>query len=294
MTISVIVITYKRLTELKETMQQLLEEKTEYEEIILVDNNSEDGTYEYGMTLAEQDSKVKFYSLSKNLGVAGGRNFAVGKAKGDVLVFLDDDAVFEEKGYFRKIREKLEKEKQIGALAFRIINFYTGEMRTEEIPFTDKNLDMEQERLTSTYIGAGHAIRREIFEKCGLYPQDYFYGVEELDLSFRVIDKGYHILYFPDVKVLHKQVNTGRVTNLEKWTMSYRNRMMTAYRYLSLKYRVVLGIVLFAKILILSRSIRAPFDGLRRYYRDRREIEKQRVNREAIHYMKKNYGRLWI
>ena len=294
MTISVVVITYKRLKELQETMRLLLEEKTEYEEIILVDNHSEDGTYEYGTQLAEQEKKVQFYSLPENLGVAGGRNFAVKKAKGDILVFMDDDAVFEEKGYFQKTREKLEKEAKIGALAFRVINFYTREMRTEEIPFTDKNLDMEQERLTSTYIGAGHAIRRVVFEKCGLYPEDYFYGVEELDLSFRIIDAGYDIVYFPTVKVLHKQVNTGRVTNQEKWIMSYRNRMITAYRYLSWKYRFVLGTLLFAKITILSRGVKAPAEGLCRYCRDKKQVETRRVKKEAIAYMKANYGRLWI
>ena len=294
MTISVVVITYKRLTELQETMQQLLEEKTEYEEIILVDNHSEDGTYEYGTSLAEQETQVQFYSLPENLGVAGGRNFAVEKAKGDVLVFLDDDAVFEEKGYFQKIRQKLEAEPKIGALAFRIINFYTREMRTEEIPFTDKNLDMEQERLTSTYIGAGHAIRKEVFEKCGLYPEDYFYGVEELDLSFRIINAGYDILYFPEVKTLHKQVNTGRVTNQEKWIMSYRNRMMTAYKYLPWKYQIGLGMILFAKITILSRGISAPVQGLKRFQTAKGHTRKQRISKEAIAYMKKNYGRLWI
>lgn len=294
MTISVVVITYKRLAELQETMQLLLEEKTEYEEIILVDNHSEDGTYEYGTELANKEEKVQFYSLPKNLGVAGGRNFAAQKAKGDVLVFLDDDAILASKGYFGKIKQKLEKEERVGVLAFQIINFYTKKMRSEEIPFTDKNLDMEQERLTSTYIGAGHAIRKEIFEKCGLYPQDYFYGVEELDLSFRVIDAGYEILYFPAVKVLHKQVLTGRVSNQEKWAMSYRNRMMTAYRYLSWQYRLVLGTVLFAKIMILGRSIMAPLTGFRRYCKDKKNVELSRVSEEAIAYMKANYGRLWI
>lgn len=294
MMVSVIIITYKRLAVLQESMSLLLEEKNEYEEIILVDNHSEDGTYEYGTELAAKEEKVQFYSLSQNLGVAGGRNYAAKKAKGDILIFLDDDAVFASKGNFSKILHKMEEEEAVGVLAFQITNFYTKRMRTEEIPFTDKNLDMEQERLTSTYIGAGHAIRKEIFEKCGLYPEDYFYGVEELDLSFRVINAGYTILYFPAVKVLHKQVLTGRVTNQEKWVMSYRNRMITAYRYLSWKYRLVLGMVLFAKIMILSRSITAPLTGFLRYCKDKKDVEMCKVSKETIAYMKANYGRLWV
>jgi GT2 family glycosyltransferase len=240
------------------------------------------------------NTKIKFYSLTENLGVAGGRNYGVKQASGDVLVFLDDDAVFAQKGYFSAIREKMEKDPAIGALAFRVINFYTGQMRTEEMPFTDKKLDMSVERLTSTFIGAGHAIRKEIFEKCGLYPADYFYGVEELDLSFRIIDKGYRILYFPSVRVLHKQVNTGRVTNQEKWIMSYRNRMLTAYKYLPTKYVVGLGIVLFGKITILSKGINAPLEGLCRYKKKKQGTIVQKVSEPAIAYLQTNYGRLWI
>jgi GT2 family glycosyltransferase len=294
MTISVIIITYKRLRELKETIQSLQEEAEAWDELILIDNHSEDGTKAYGEELMAGNAKIKFCSLTENLGVAGGRNFGVKQASGDVLVFLDDDAVFAQKGYFSVIREKMEKDPAIGALAFRVINFYSGQMRTEEMPFTDKKLDMGVERLTSTFIGAGHAIRREVFEKCGLYPADYFYGVEELDLSFRIIDKGYSILYFPSVRVLHKQVNTGRVTNQEKWIMSYRNRMLTAYKYLPTKYVVGLGLVLFGKIAIRSRSITAPAEGLRRYKKNRRDTKRQVVSNEAVMYMKNNYGRLWI
>jgi GT2 family glycosyltransferase len=153
---------------------------------------------------------------------------------------------------------------------------------------------MSVERLTSTFIGAGHAIRREVFEKCGLYPEDYFYGVEELDLSFRIIDAGYRILYFPSVQVLHKQVNTGRVTNQEKWIMSYRNRLLTAYKYLPMKYVVGLGIILFGKITVLSKGISAPLEGLRRYRKSRKMTDTHKISREAIGYLKSNYGRLWI
>lgn len=294
MTISVIVITYKRLEELKESIQRLLEEQDDFDELILVDNHSEDGTEEYGQELAGTNDKVRFFSMQENLGVAGGRNYAIRQAIGDILVFLDDDAVFEEKGYFTAVRRKLAENPKLGALAFRIINFYSKEMRTEEIPFTNKKLDMNVERLTSMYIGAGHAIRKKVIDQCGLYPEDYFYGVEELDLSFRIIGASYQILYFPTVRVLHKQAITGRVTNQEKWIRSYRNRMLTAYRYLGVNYQLGLGILLFAKIAIKSRSISAPIKGLIRFVKDRRHTRKQRINKAAIRYMKENYGRLWI
>lgn len=294
MTVSVIVITYKRLEELKKSIECLLEEKDTFQELILVDNHSQDGTKEYGTALAEKEEKVKFYSLEENKGVAGGRNYAIKKATGDLLVFLDDDAFFAEKGYIGECLKKMQSDEKIGAMAFRIINFYTKEMRTEEIPFTNKKLDMNRERLASMFIGAGHAIRSEVLEKTGLYPEDYFYGVEELDLSFRIIDEGYQIIYDPAIRVFHKQHVAGRVSNKNKWIRSYRNRMITAYRYLGGKYQFVLGILLFAKIAILSHGISAPWQGFCQFCRDKKNVNKQRVKKETILYLKENYGRLWI
>ena len=296
MTASIIVITYKRLTELQESITALLEEKEEFDELILVDNHSGDGTKEYGRTLAKEEPKVKFYSLDENLGVAGGRNFAITKATGDILIFLDDDAVFSKKGNIAAVKRTFDEDYQrkIGVLAFRIVNFYTGTMRTEEMPFTDKSLDMSVARRTSAYIGAGHAIRKEVFEECGVYPEDYFYGVEELDLSFRVIDKGFEIWYWPEVVVLHKQVVTGRVTNKHKWIMAFRNRMLTSYRYLGAKYRMVIGCILFIKIAIKSKSLLVPIQGAICYEQDKKKTKKHRVSKETMLYLKNNYGRIWL
>lgn len=292
--ISVIIITYKRIDELKNTVESLLKEKDDFLELIIIDNHSEDGTYEYGSKLQEVEEKVHFWSLGKNMGVAGGRNFAMQQAHGEILFFMDDDAVLAKEGAFPRIVDKFRENPQIGVLAFRIINYYTKQMRTEEIPFTNKNLDMTQEWLTSTYIGAGHAIRKEVIDKCGLYPEDYFYGGEELDLSFRIINHGYDILYYPEVEVFHKQVPTGRITNKEKWIMVYRNRLLTAYRYLPKKYQYVSNILWGIKIFIKSGSIKSVIVALKRYMISKKEIHRETISSKTIAYLKKNYGRLWI
>lgn len=292
--VSIVIITYKRRKELQETIESLMEEEQDFDELILVDNHSCDGTKEYGEQLEAQNEKIRFFALEDNLGVAGGRNFAVKQAKGDILIFLDDDAVFAEKGYIPKVVKKLQEEKKTGVLAFRIINFYSGEMQRKEIPFTDKKINLEEERLTSAYIGAGHAIRREVFEACGYYPEDYFYGGEELDLSFRVIGHGYQICYTPDIKVLHKQAPSGRMENDKKWVMTYRNRLLTAYRYLPFfPYRLVSGAVWYAKILLITKKFSVPHEALRLYRERKNASERFEMNAEAMAYLRRNYGRIW-
>ena len=292
--ISVIVITYKRLEVLKGTINSLLLEQNDFEELILVDNCSQDGTLEYGQQLEIKQKKVKFYSLPENGGVAAGRNFAVQQALGDILVFIDDDAVFNSQGYLPEIEKKFEQNENLGILAFRIINYYSGKMQAKEFPFTNKKLDQEKERKTSTYIGAGHAIRKEVFEKCGDYPEDFFYGGEELDLSFRAIDHGYEIIYYPTVEVLHKQVPTGRVEESQKWIMTYCNRLVTAYKYLPNPYRNVSAFVWYIKIALKTKSFRVPNEALKFFKTRKKNLDvTERIGKSALKYMEKNYGRLW-
>lgn len=292
-TISVIIITYNRLEELQDTIENVMQDEKEYKELIIVDNASTVETQRYGEKISQKNHKIKYFRLESNLGVAGGRNYAIRKATGDILVFLDDDAIWGQKNTLAQLKEKFLSDLEVGILAFRIVNYYTKEDRREEFPFTDKSLPKDKERLTSTFIGAGHAIRRELFIKCGMYPEDFFYGGEELDFSFRVINSGYKILYFPRISVFHKQSVKGRMRNDEKWIMTYRNRMIISYKYLSSKYKIPSNIIWFAKIAAVARSIRVPFVAINRYKSVKRNLKKLPLNKSALQYMKKNYGRLW-
>lgn len=293
--ISIIVITYNRQKELAETIENIRLEESEYEELILVDNCSIDGTQEYGERLSKECDKIQYFRLAENLGVAGGRNYAIRKAKGDILVFLDDDAVWGQENSLSMIRNKFESDTKIGILAFKIVNFHTGNIRSEEFPFTNKKLSPDKERLTSAYIGAGHAIRRDVFERCGLYPEDFFYGGEELDLSFRVINQQYNILFYPKVEVLHKQVLKGRMKNDEKWIRVYRNRLIMGYKYLRWYHRIVSDILWFGKMAVKTRTIRCPWESVSQYRREKDKLKKEKVklNDLTVKYMKHNYGRLW-
>lgn len=293
--ISIIIITYNRIEELKETIDNVLSDGINYiYELIIVDNASCDGTYDYGHQLSKQNTIIKYFRLDDNLGVAGGRNYAIKRAKGDILVFLDDDAVWKTHNNLSKIVEKFEEQNNLGVIAFKITNYYTKQIRTEEFPFVNKKLNPDIERYTSTYIGAGHAIKREVFEECGLYPDDFFYGGEELDLSYRIIGKKYNILYCPHIEVLHKQVQKGRMSNKAKWIQVYRNRLISSYTNLRMLNRIVIGTIWFFKIMVKSRNIKVPFVALKRYFSERGKYSISVLDDSAYRYLKKNSGRLYF
>ena len=291
--IDLIIISYNRLDELKNTVNNVLKYKKSLNKIIIIDNNSIDGTDKWLQTL--NDETFEIILSKKNLGVAGGRNLGIRKSEADILVFLDDDAVFnEQKGNpFEIIRKNFEENKRLGVIAFKIINYYTKRVQKNEFPFTNKNIDENKKQNCAYYIGAGHAILNEVFIKCGLYPEDYFYGKEELDLSLRAINKGFEISYDPNIEIFHKQSPKGRMKNDEKWIQVYRNRLIVSYKYYPFLYRVFTNILWFIKISIVSNSIIVPIKGYIKYLKAKKNLKQSLINKENIKYIKKYYGRLY-
>jgi GT2 family glycosyltransferase len=291
--LSVIIITYNRKNELKECIESIFNQTILPDEIIVIDNNSNDGTEELFLSGEISHPIIKYFKLNKNLGVAGGRNYGISKTQGDILIFIDDDAIIEPEDAFEKVISKFNEDKDLGVCAFKIVNFYTKKIMPEEFPHKDKSLDPNKEFETSYFIGAGHAIKKEVFEKCGLYPEDFFYGMEELDLSFRILDKGYKIIYYPAVIVWHKKSPYGRITNEEKWIYTLRNRMCISYKYLPIKDFIISSIIWFAKVAIRSKSIIIPMLGFKKFLKTRYNITRNPVKKETLRKIKELRGRIW-
>ncbi len=79
-------------------------------------------------------------------------------------------------------------------------------------------------------------MKREVIQKTGLYPEDFHYGMEEYDLSYRILNAGYTIGYDNSVTVAHKESPLGRQPNYRKLQMQWINKSKVAWRYLPFKY----------------------------------------------------------
>jgi GT2 family glycosyltransferase len=84
----------------------------------------------------------------------------------------------------------------------------------------------------------GHAVRKGVFEKCGLCRKDFLYGSEDLYLSYRMIQNGYKIFYASDVIVDHYQRYLSPLSRLagltgEKYLyFTIGNKIWIDYKYL--------------------------------------------------------------
>jgi len=300
-TISVILITYGRKEDLKSCLNSILKQGYNDYELIIVDNNEDELISNYLKELIskikDKDKyKVRYYKVNKNLGVTGGRNFGIKKAKGDILVFIDDDAFLENKNTLQKVYSNFFRDSQIGALSFKIINYYSKKIERKEFPHKNKRLNPDKQFETSYFIGAGHAIKKEIFNKIGLYSEDFFYGMEELDLSFKIIDSGYKIYYYPEVIVWHKQSLEGRLTEKEKWQKILENRIKVSIRNLPWIYIIINTLIWSVKVFIeVKGDFIVVFKSYRNIFRGRKNILKERkvVNLETLSKLKRLQGRLY-
>lgn len=89
--------------------------------------------------------------------------------------------------------------------------------------------------------GCAVLIKREVFEKIGLYNEDYFLYLEDLDFSVRVIKAGFKIIYQPGAVVWHKNAQSGGFRSGIHDYFFTRNRLLFGSKYASAKTKFALG-----------------------------------------------------
>lgn len=92
--ITVYIPTFNRLTLLKRAVNSVLNQTISDIEIIIVDDNSSDGTKNYLHNLSLQDKRVRYYIKDSNGGACESRNIAIEMALGKYITGLDDDDFF--------------------------------------------------------------------------------------------------------------------------------------------------------------------------------------------------------
>ena len=89
--VSILVPQYNTKKVLLETIESVLSQTYRNWEMIIVDDCSTDGSYEYAMTLSEKDQRIKVFQLDCNSGPGAARKYAFEKATGEIIAFLDSD-----------------------------------------------------------------------------------------------------------------------------------------------------------------------------------------------------------
>ena len=169
----------------------------------------------------------------RNLGVAEGRNQASAFGHGRAIAGIDNDAEFGESNTLARMVAALDEEPDLAAIGCRIVNFHTGEDDLTSWGYPRALLSRAGGSfLAATYVGAGHAIRREAWDNVGGYDPRLFFCWEEYDFCLRAIARGWRVRYRGDLTIRHKVSAEHRVAwSGNRWFHFVRNRLYIERKY---------------------------------------------------------------
>lgn len=193
-------------------------------DIILVDNNSSDGTIDIAR---ERFPNIKLIINDRNRGVAFARNQGIIKATGRYILLLDADTLVSPQAIDRMV-EFMDKHQDIGILGPKLTDskgnlqfscrryhtiltpllrrlsflpFIAGSLILKKYYMQDRNHREPGE--VEHIIGACQLIRAKAQAVVGPLDSRMFYGWEDTDYCVRMKRAGYKIFYYPYVSVIH-------------------------------------------------------------------------------------------
>ncbi|MDC6365641.1 MULTISPECIES: glycosyltransferase family 2 protein [Flavobacteriaceae] len=229
-------------------------------EVIVVDNASPDDNPD---VIKENFPEVILIKSNENLGFAGGNNLGTKEAKGEFLLFVNNDTELPP-NFIEPLVGTLQKDETIGMVSPKIkfhwdssliqyagytpMNHWT--IRNNSIGYHQKDdgrFDKEGE--TESIHGAAMMVPRRVVDEVGMMTEVYFLYYEEHDWAEMIKRAGYKIYYQPKSYILHKEsLSTGKVSPLKTYYIS-RNRIVFARRnfkpeqlFVSLLFQVFVSI----------------------------------------------------
>lgn len=239
MTLSIVIITMNRALQLKEAIESCLVcELPAQTEFIVVDNASTDNTAEIVADIKQNTRfDIRYLKSDKNLGVGGGRNYALEFATGDYIYVLDDDAVISDQNpdFFNDAIKIMEDNPEFASLTTQIYDTAWVANR-----LSANNLKIK-EHIYKYFMpcGGSHFLRRKYYDAPIYYPN--LYGYEEIATAVQARDKGYENVFCDNLLVIHKP-------KVNKWVKSntdlYINEFASRYAIKSVLYpRVVIPVL---------------------------------------------------
>lgn len=212
--ISIVVLNYNGQRYLDACLASLAEQTYQDFELIVVDNASTDGSVEH---LRDHFPQVRLVINEANLGFAAGTNSGIRAARGEFILTFNNDAQAD-RHFLEHIIEPMVDAK-VGSCAAKML-FPDGRINSAGICFSrsgaawDRGMfenDSGQYDLQEEVFGAcaGAALyRKSMLDEIGLFDEDFFLYMEDVDLAFRARLAGWRCIYVPRAKVYHHHGGT--------------------------------------------------------------------------------------
>ena len=218
MILSVIIVSYNSSSFLELCLHSVAKAISQLEiesEVIVVDNSSSDDSCE---VLNNKFPFVKLIQNDENIGFSKANNLGVSKAKGKYICILNPDTVLQE-NTFDEILKFYKSNIKVGFVGCQMIDgngmflkeskrvipsIFSSFMKVLGISkFYYSALDKDKRGYIDILAGAFMFVEKTIYDSVKGFDEDYFMYGEDIDLSYKVLKKGYSNYYLGDVKIIH-------------------------------------------------------------------------------------------
>lgn len=186
---SIIVLTYNSGEYIKKTIESILPNMIDGDELIIIDNNSSDDTISKIQEISIENCSI--YKLSKNIGISAGRNLGASLAKHSKLAFIDSDMILE-KTSLQNARIKINECDALIGEYYDEGNGLNWQIEMTRELFAKKRKENFDGPITfkkfATFSGGMCVIDKDVFLKAGGYSEKYFGSpCEDINFEFELL-----------------------------------------------------------------------------------------------------------
>jgi len=269
--LTISIVTYNSLDFLKECLESIFKNPplVDYG-IIVVDNASEDGTSEF---IKKNYPAVTLISNTKNIGFAAANNQAIKNSDSRYIVLINSDCEVYG-GSLDNLMEFMDKNAGAGIAGPKIINSDgTTQLSCRRFPslldaaahnilgdifpgnpFTKKyklaGVSRDKPFKVDWVSGSCMIIRRKALEDTGELDEKYFMYIEDVDMCYRMWQKGWVVYYYPEAEIMHHAGGSTGRGRCEKIKSGFRMQRSAFYFFCKI-YRKNWRIILIPLLLIV-------------------------------------------
>ncbi len=233
-----LILNYRGYEDTCECIESLLCIEYNNYRLLVIDNNSEDGSYE---KLQQRYPDIEHIQTGKNLGYAGGNNVGIMYAlekEAQYIAILNND-IRVESNFLNIMIHEMEENRKIAISgptvcewnsdvvqsAGAMVNLYTAESKLLN---SGKNYsEINSKKIICDYVsGACIIVRASLLNVIGKIPEIYFLFYEETEWCIQTARKGYEICCIPSARIWHKESSSvNKISDLKQYYMD-RNRVV--------------------------------------------------------------------
>lgn len=283
-----LVVTYNRKELLIECINALLKQKIPLEKIVVVDNNSDDGTDKlFSSGHFSKNSEIDYVRLKENIGGAGGFSKGIkyldNNYSYDWLWLMDDDTIAQGDTLENLLAdlEKIKEKENISFLASSVVGPENEPMNVPDISDrkTKNGYKNWHRHLSSGLVEIRQAtfvsllISYKAIKKVGYPVASYFIWGDDTEYTLRLTSYYGPAFLSGNSKILHKRVNAKSLSILEEknpnrikmYKFFYRNNLLNFKTYFSRRYflKKYLGYLVYSFYLLIKPGVKFRFKKFR-------------------------------